>query len=69
MPRYIARDGHEASPAERALLDYISARWHDEYQLRAAVDGTGYHLCTPSACCQFNDLAGLKEFLGESWRN
>jgi hypothetical protein len=70
MSRYTAKDGHQASKAERVLLDYIARRWGEQYQLRGAVDGTGYHLCTPFACCQFSDLDGLKQFLGEpQWQN
>jgi len=73
MPdRYTAIDGHEASPEDRAILDYVNARWHGHYQLRLSLtdDGPEYHLCTKSACCQFSDLASLKDFLGEAkWRN
>jgi hypothetical protein len=67
MSRYTAKDGHVATKDERALLDYISARWHGDYQLAASKDG--YHLCTKFACCQFTDLNSLKEFLGEKWQN
>ena len=67
MSSYIATDGHEASPEDRAILDYVSARWHGHYQLRLSLteDGPEYHLCTRFACCQFTDLHSLKEFLGE----
>ena len=70
MGRYTAKDGNRASKDDRALLDYISDRWGREYELRAAVDQTGYHLCTPTACVMFNDLNDLKQFLGEcAWQN
>ena len=69
MSRYTAKDDHVASKEERALVDYIAQRWNGDYQLRAAVDGTGYHLCTRSACCQFNNLSDLKQFLGEQRPN
>jgi hypothetical protein len=67
MSKYLASDGHTATTEEKALLDYVSSRWRNEYQLSACDEG--FHLCTRFGCCEFRDLNSLKEFLGEQRYN
>ena len=67
--RYTAKDGHRASKQDREIIDYVNRRWSGHYQLGVNEDGSSYHLCTAFACCQFSDLDGLKQFLGEQWQN
>jgi hypothetical protein len=67
--KYICSDaGREATPEDLAILDFAHARWRGQFQLRVGLtdDGPEYHLCTRSVCVEFNNLADLREFLGES---
>jgi hypothetical protein len=66
--KYVCSDAHrEATPEDLAILDFAHARWHGQFQLRVGLtdDGPEYHLCTKAVCVEFNNLAALREFLGE----
>jgi hypothetical protein len=65
--KYLSSDGSEPTPEDLAILDFAHARWRGQFQLRVGFtdEGPEYHLCTRRVCVEFNDLASLKEFLGE----
>jgi hypothetical protein len=72
--KYICSDPRrEATAEDLAILDFAHARWRGQFQLRVGLtdDGPEYHLCTKHVCVEFNNLADLRKFLGETttWQN